>query len=379
MYKLNFNIKQHTPLIHFQPDQQGATLRASEVKPKLDRYILEILGGIPKIRTDHPDWFVSNEHEALDYKIGITSSGPGCFKSYIENPKRKDENGEFKGKINKDGDKVTETHPYPLFFGNMGLDYNRDEIKKLIIYNDPIHIQIKTFSASLKNAINNHLGDFFNSYNFGSRQGKGFGSFSKIENDEYQINDKLFDYKFSFEIKTINTKYFEFFKEVFTNINWFYCSLRGGLNTKSPQKDVEGEMIRDNENQIVMKDDFYFKSLLFLYFAKQPIAIQWEKKTIKESFFPHTKRKFNNSLVYAGLDDQQSLRIKIDYSPLYFSSKEKLLVRDLLGLSSEEQWQSYRDTITKTEAKKDSLGAWGSKDKNDPTLIQRYSSPLFFI
>ena len=39
MYKLEFTLKQHTPIIHFQHDQDGATLRASEVKPKLDRFI----------------------------------------------------------------------------------------------------------------------------------------------------------------------------------------------------------------------------------------------------------------------------------------------------------------------------------------------------
>ena len=45
MYKLEVKLKQHTPLIHFQHDQEGATLRASEVKPKLDRFILTRLGG----------------------------------------------------------------------------------------------------------------------------------------------------------------------------------------------------------------------------------------------------------------------------------------------------------------------------------------------
>ena len=41
MYKLEFTLKQHTPIIHFQHDQEGATLRATEVKPKLDRFIIE--------------------------------------------------------------------------------------------------------------------------------------------------------------------------------------------------------------------------------------------------------------------------------------------------------------------------------------------------
>lgn len=44
MYKLTFTLKQHTPIIHFQHDQAGATLRASEVKPKLDKFIIEQMG-----------------------------------------------------------------------------------------------------------------------------------------------------------------------------------------------------------------------------------------------------------------------------------------------------------------------------------------------
>ena len=40
MKTLKVTLKQHTPLIHFQHDQYGATLRASEVKPKLDRFII---------------------------------------------------------------------------------------------------------------------------------------------------------------------------------------------------------------------------------------------------------------------------------------------------------------------------------------------------
>ena len=45
MYKIEFTLKQHTPIIHFQHDQDGATIRATEVKPKLDQFIFEKLTG----------------------------------------------------------------------------------------------------------------------------------------------------------------------------------------------------------------------------------------------------------------------------------------------------------------------------------------------
>ena len=42
-YQLVFQLKQHTPMLHFQHDQTGATLRATELKPKLDLYIMRKL------------------------------------------------------------------------------------------------------------------------------------------------------------------------------------------------------------------------------------------------------------------------------------------------------------------------------------------------
>ena len=41
MQRLIFELIQHTPIIHFQAKDMGATLRASEVKPKLDKFILK--------------------------------------------------------------------------------------------------------------------------------------------------------------------------------------------------------------------------------------------------------------------------------------------------------------------------------------------------
>ena len=44
MNQLTAILKQHTPMIHFQHNESGATLRASEVKPLLDKFILTKLG-----------------------------------------------------------------------------------------------------------------------------------------------------------------------------------------------------------------------------------------------------------------------------------------------------------------------------------------------
>ena len=44
IHKKTIKLKQHTPLLHFQSNEEGATLRVSEVKPRLDKFLLEQLG-----------------------------------------------------------------------------------------------------------------------------------------------------------------------------------------------------------------------------------------------------------------------------------------------------------------------------------------------
>ena len=63
-FSLNYTLKAQSPMIHFQAQQQGATLRATEVKPKLDKFIIQKLGAenIPQ------DWFIPNT-KAFNYKL----------------------------------------------------------------------------------------------------------------------------------------------------------------------------------------------------------------------------------------------------------------------------------------------------------------------
>lgn len=40
IYNINIELKQVSPMLHFQGREDGATIRATELKPKLDRFIL---------------------------------------------------------------------------------------------------------------------------------------------------------------------------------------------------------------------------------------------------------------------------------------------------------------------------------------------------
>ena len=65
MNQLTAILKQHTPMIHFQHNESGATLRASEVKPLLDKFILTKLGNGDiregRLYAKKNNWLIDNE------------------------------------------------------------------------------------------------------------------------------------------------------------------------------------------------------------------------------------------------------------------------------------------------------------------------------
>lgn len=314
MHKLTVTLKQHTPLIHFQHDQEGATLRASEVKPKLDRFILTKLGGDEgyeagiQIAKDN-GWLVGKgDHPALDYKMRIKAEGNV----------QKDEN-------------------MPMYFGNMG-----DGIEKKMKQADSLEMIFFSLISSILDQIKNIIADFFIKNNFGSRQSKGYGCFEVVKINDENIKKRPSNYVTFFSLKGD-------FKGVFGQIQLLYNSMRSGVNL----------LDRDGKNV------FYFKSLLFLY-AKS-LGVQWEKKTIKEHFANDIRR--NEEVIKGDLSKQQEKFETIEYKdscPLFFSSKDRYIIKDLFGLSSSEAWKSYKfKPIEKIH----------SLVKTDKE-IQRFKSPL---
>jgi hypothetical protein len=146
-FKVEFTLKQHTPLIHFQADQSGATLRATELKPKFDRFLKEyVLGG---------------SFDRLNYKVKIIGSNyeKYTYKTYV-NPKKA-------GKYDRVG----------AYFGNL----------KAIKFQQNIRIEFFSFNADVIEKIREYFADFISITNFGARQNKGFGSFSVVKIDDKEI------------------------------------------------------------------------------------------------------------------------------------------------------------------------------------------------
>lgn len=370
MKTLTVKLKQHTPLIHFQHDQYGATLRASEVKPKLDRFILSKLTSEEKTLGRSKGWIKSkNGKDWLDYKMKI-SDNPDNIISIKMNEKReykewnekkdkqkgwrievvdygeirsskpesktrlviKDENGKkYYAKWRKTDSKIIyDLDTYPCFFANMGCDINDPlEYRKVSFAEEPFDMVIITKHSELFEYLSDInkkiLSSFFLNTNFGTRQSKGFGSFYIDESEELYERPHS-DYYFNLPIA--EDYYYEEFYALFEIIELFTNTLRAGINDK-----------RGNNTA------FYFKSLAFMY-CKDILKAEWDKKKVKTEFYFDESHRRKDSLQKQRKEHKNDK----DYDILYFDSKDGYDIRDLLGFSTNEEWQSYSDSIEKKVA-----------------------------
>lgn len=190
IYNINIELKQVSPMLHFQGREDGATIRATELKPKLDRFILSWIAFenskitwdkdalnsetlmlnncVKELIKEHQDWFIdkTGEKHALNYKVRIIAGN----------------------RLNNIKDKC---------FGNAGyvLKQNKHEYS----YYESIFIKIKCFNEDLKNKIIELFPLFIDSTAFGLQQGKGYGNYrvEKIDDKDipYTIEENIIKIK----------------------------------------------------------------------------------------------------------------------------------------------------------------------------------------
>lgn len=293
MHKLEIILKQHTPLIHFQHDQDGATLRASEIKPKLDKFIIqncfendynrckEYLIGYDSNKTDKLIDKFNKGYVALDYKIKITPNQRIniSLNPHFDQSKRK-----------------YVTDDFSLILNNMGGKDSEEELADFSLYDtvDLLFISknqvLKEKEDMLLNFIESWIDLFFATTNFGQRQDKGFGSFSVIRiNGEYwsfpksdlPTNTRYLKFSFPNNITNVEKQ-----KKLFQVIDFYWKCLKSGIN-----------YTRDGKNP-----ERYIKAFLWTYLNKQTPGQTWEKRQVKEQFHLTTgneKPKNPNTVSFA--------------------------------------------------------------------------------
>ncbi len=178
-YKVEFTLKQHTPIIHFQSDQSGATLRATELKPKFDRFLMENMQDLPYVVN-------ANNSKFLNYKVKIEQN--------ISQPQD----------INS---------RESLFFGNLGDGVD----KKYKQHPNKFKIEFFSYDERVLDAIQDYFEAFLANTNFGTRQSKGYGGFYLLDKhfDKTLVSQKVYSF---------STNNWE------RDIKVLYSFLRQGLN-----------------------------------------------------------------------------------------------------------------------------------------------------
>lgn len=315
------DLKQKTPMWHFQADVSGCVLRATEVKPKLDRFLLA------KENKVDESWCVKGRSDALDYKLWFVAPSELPLTLHDKS--------------------------YPLFFGNMG----GGQPKQLIFYKGKIEMHLFSLNDKLIACIKKHLFEFFATHSFGTRQDKGFGFFFPVDIDGTKGNfNQAFGahYQFDFEWKSYEDKRRNSnwrlpyprgehkYVETFMAIHYFHKLIRSGINERG----------------------CYYKSLMFFYARKR--GLQWDKPTIRHHFQLYTQAyqsicglldpPYTEIIPRRSGRPVEKIYYKRDEMAEEFSgisTESRLLFRDALGLASDQQWKAYRDTISIKAANSD--------------------------
>lgn len=176
-WQKEYKLVQHTPLIHFQHSEPHACLRATEVKPKLDRFLIEQLEKDDRFGDGRwKKWFVGDgSQQSFDYMMRITPNSEQVDRTQsIERAIARAEHRPPNASLH-------EIHKN--YFGNMASGNNiqdtiRETFKESLFYKDGLTLTIRCFIPELLTFIDEHIRVFFMMHNFGTRQRKGFGSFT---------------------------------------------------------------------------------------------------------------------------------------------------------------------------------------------------------
>ena len=273
-WQKEYKLVQHTPLIHFQHSEPHACLRATEVKPKLDRFLIEQLEKDDRFGDGRwKKWFVGDgSQQSFDYMMRITPNSEQVERTHsIERAIAKIENQDYKRfhGIHKN------------YFGNMASEKKREEKEKAIretfkeslFYKDGLTLTIRCFIPELLTLIDEHIRGFFMMHNFGTRQRKGFGSFTVDISTEPNA-PKGFD---------LVGKYCP---------NAYYCKLDGNVNADALLDAVwvisaflrSGFNLNNNKENAAsnIREKDYVRGFVFRYFQREKNPLANDKAFVKQ-------------------------------------------------------------------------------------------------
>ncbi|KIR01297.1 hypothetical protein P261_00111 [Lachnospiraceae bacterium TWA4] len=313
-----FTLKQHTMLL--QPEDYTGCLRATEVKPKLDRFLQRRLGISVKDKNlnGYSNWIQSvsdnGEDVSFRYKMRIKLLGSiECYESRNPDRNRRIPN---------------------IYYGNMG---NGSRTKGYSC-EDGMELHITCFIPELMEKITENIQDFFIVTNFGTMQGKGFGSFTVEGTEISHSNVKralLAEYGIKKKCYRIERPHGQ---RVFDCIKDVYTSM----------KTCTGERIDRRRHQE------YKHSALYNFYSSKNQNIGNEKKYMKV-------RRISPNL-------QTNHHVEFCYN-LHKSNENYRYVRGLLGIGQAINYITD-DTDESTRYKRNRDGSI-QKDRRDNNILRK--------
>ncbi len=362
MYKYEFKLKQVTPMIHFQHYESGATLRSTEVKPKLDKflwyciqeknYLEDIKELVDALENEYeksnthresillrhgedklPENLKKEKHEQSEISQENVDGKEVSSKKAKKAKKKKEELAfRYRLRIETSDSAAISEDINAMYFGNMGEDTKK---KKSVFVKQPLNCSIITDSPILLSLIKKVLPAFFLLHNFGTRQTKGFGGFEVVGN--FRSLDEIKKYnKYDFLCIEKNSVLDFSSAEVKMNIaKWIYALMKGGINF----------------NRI------YEKGFLPIYFLKHDIGN--EKAFMKQKILniSAVKQEGNEDKIVL---TPPSAKLKCEY------------VRALLGITENYLFKSGEGGQRIGEP---NVSVWSSK-KQLGGVVERYASPI---
>ena len=307
-------ITQLTPFISFEAPNNRFLLRASELKPRITKFIKEEF-------LNYYDGERKEEFKKLINNKEIFPEERGCsyFKLLIESADVK-KRYKFKTYISKKA-RNNEKFKKGSYFG----DYDAIEI-------DEVKIEVVSFLKPLKELVEEAFKYFFVLYNLGARQSKGFGGFVVKGTSKEEFEEIL------------NRKYSLIFVK---NVENEFDALEVILN--------DYQVLKSGRNKP------YKKSFLFQYFATQNIG--WEKKKVKESI----ENKCPDENI-KGLDRNVSKR----------EFKEYRFIRALLGLAGNMSFIKEDENNNNKRKNKFIVNIAHKKYEGRRVKIEKFTSPILF-
>lgn len=313
-------------MIHFQARESGATLRMTELKPKLDRFLIayHFKGKFDEYKQFLQGYHPEKEREAEAKAKGSYAKSIQHAFAYSANVVSK------KGKFS-----LPKYYHGSLYFGNMGnKPENHKENIECVWTDEKLQLNFRSLTPELLTIISDNICNFFAVNNFGTRQNKGFGSFYLDPDDPAfvpglavlkRMKPQFIYWKYEKEYPSSKA----LLQTAFNDIYHVYILMKSGFNFPDHQRHSRSER---GPNAL------YIKSHLFKYIDRQMSGtLGSEKKLIKESLFRYGLRKPKDNT-------------------------QKRYIRAVLGLAG---YFEYRDA------------RWGTVHVNGGD-IERFKSPITF-